>query len=250
VDGEHHDDEGTTATAVEPGSDETKRGTVTGRESSKRPAWETATIGELEGPKGQSLIRKHFGIRSFGVNGWTAHEAGAIVIDEHDERPSGHEELYVVATGHARFTVDGTEVDAAAGALVFVREPASTRGAVATQGGTTVVSIGGKPGEAFEPRAWETNRDVFALFDRGDFAGARRLLEESLEEYADKSVLLYNLACAEAQLGETTSALDHLAGALRERPTLRENAREDDDLATLRDDSRFEELVKDPKTPG
>src|SRR5689334_4143525 len=117
-------------------------------------AYETARIGELERDDGWSPIRKRFGIQAFGVNAWTVDEAGATLISEHDEVPSGHEELYLVVAGRATFTVDGDELDAPAGTLVFVRDPAAKRGAVAAEGGTTVLIVGARPGAAYRPRAW------------------------------------------------------------------------------------------------
>jgi tetratricopeptide (TPR) repeat protein len=206
-------------------------------------AFETAQLDDLERPDGWSPIRLHFDVQSFGINAWAAHEADATVIPEHDEQPSGHEELYLVTAGHATFTVEGERVDAPSGTIVFVRDPAVTRGAVAREPGTTVLSVGGKPGEAFRPKSWETNRDVLPLFDSGQHAEAKRLLTDALERYDDRGDLLYNLACAEAQLGETEAALDHLRAALRESPSLAEQAPEDADLEPIRADPRFAEIV-------
>ena len=177
------------------------------------------------------------------VNAWTAREAGAPVIPEHHEQPTGHEELYLVTAGHATFTIQGDEVDAPAGTLVFVRDPAAARGAVAREAGTTVLSVGGKSGEAYRPRSWETNRDVFPLLDSGRHAEAKRLLTDALDRYDDRSTIFYNLACAEVGLGETDAALEHLRAAIGERPSLAEDARGDADLEPLRDDPRFAEIV-------
>jgi tetratricopeptide (TPR) repeat protein len=206
-------------------------------------AFETARIDELERPDGWSPLRLHFDVRAFGINAWTAHEADEPVIPEHHEQPSGHEELYLVTSGHATFTVNGEQIDAPSGTIVFVRDSAATRGAVAREPGTTVLSLGGQPGEAFRPRSWETNRDVFALLDSGEHAEAKRVLTEALERYDDRGTLFFNLACAEAQLGETEAALEHLAAALRESPSLADDAREDAELEPIRADPRFAELV-------
>jgi hypothetical protein len=64
-----------------------------------------------------AYIRSHFGVLSFGMTAAVADEPGT-VISEHDEVGSGspqHEELYFVADGHAKFVVDGDEIDAPAG---------------------------------------------------------------------------------------------------------------------------------------
>jgi tetratricopeptide (TPR) repeat protein len=205
--------------------------------------YETARIADLERADGWSPIRRHLDVQAFGINAWTAHEPGAGIIPEHDEQPSGHEELYLVVAGRASFTVGGEEVDAPAGTIVFVRNPKATRSAAALDPGTTVLAVGGRPGEAYRPRAWETNADVFAMLDSGRHEEAKHVLIEALDRYEDRGTLLYNLACAEAQLGETDAALDHLGAAVQERPSLAESARDDDDLEPIRDDPRFEDLV-------
>lgn len=205
--------------------------------------YETATVGGLELADGWSPIRRTFDIRAFGVNAWTGHRAGDVVIPEHDELPSRHEELYLVTSGKATFTVDEDVVEAPAGTLVFVREPSVRRGAAAAEPETTILALGGEPGVAFAPRAWELNSEVLALFDRGDYAGAKTLLAQHLEHYADGSSVLYNLACAEARLGEIEPALDHLRRAFCERPSLRADARRDEDLTPLHANQEFAAIV-------
>jgi tetratricopeptide (TPR) repeat protein len=206
-------------------------------------AMKTAGIDELARDDGWSPVRMHFGVQSFGVNAWTASEVGGRLIGEHDEAPSGHEELYLVTAGHATFTVDGETIDAGPGTVVFVADPSSKRSAIAQEAGTTVFAVGGKPGEAFKPRAWETNAQVLPLFATGEYEELKRVLAEAIDRYDDNEALLYNLACAEGQLGETDQALEHLTAALAGRPDLIDLARGDDDLAPLRDDPRFAELV-------
>ena len=89
-------------------------------------------------------IRRRLGIRSFGTNGYTSERVGGWVVEEHVEG-SGHEELYVVVSGRARFTLDGEELDAPAGTIVFLPENDVTRKAVAEEEGTTVLAFGGWP---------------------------------------------------------------------------------------------------------
>ena len=65
---------------------------------------------------------------AFGVNAVIGN-AGDEMIEEHHEldseenRTNGHQELFAVMTGHAVFKVDGEEIDAPAGTVVFVRDP-------------------------------------------------------------------------------------------------------------------------------
>jgi hypothetical protein len=105
-------------------------------------------------------LRHHLGVGAFGVTAWVAAAAGDPAVERHDEAPAedgetGHEELYVVMKGAARFTVDGEEIDAPAGTLVFISDPALTREAVATADDTVVLAIGAARGVAFEPSDWE-----------------------------------------------------------------------------------------------
>src|SRR5262249_30213470 len=127
--------------------------------------------------------------------------------------------------------------------LVFVRDPAEKRGALAVEAGTTVLALGGKPGAAYQPRAWETNVDVFPMFEEGRYEEIKELLTDSLGRYQDPGTIRYNLACAEAQLGNSDAALGHLAAALEERPDLAPGAGSDADLASLRNDPRFARIV-------
>src|SRR6478735_1434252 len=204
----------------------------------------TATIAELaRDGDGWSPLRMHLDVRSFGVNAWTASEAGAQLVGEHDEVTSGHEELYLITTGSATFTVDGEEVKAAAGTVVFVPEPTTKRAAVADEAGTTVFAVGAQADAVFRPRAWEQNASVFPLFGEGDYNGAKRALTEALDQYEDREGLLYNIACAEARLGETEAAIGHLGESIALRPSFAELARNDEDLDAIRDDPRFGEIV-------
>jgi uncharacterized cupin superfamily protein len=107
-------------------------------------------------------LRIHFGISSFGVNAFNQPEPGKPVINEHSESDTRHEELYYVARGHATFIVEGEDVDAPEGTLVYVPDPAAMRSAVAHVGGTTVVCLGGTPGEAFAVSDWERKYDAAA----------------------------------------------------------------------------------------
>jgi tetratricopeptide (TPR) repeat protein len=196
----------------------------------------------IKGPNGWSPIRRELDVQSFGINAWTRTE-GETLVGDHDEEGSGQEELYIIIAGSARFTVDGDDLEAPAGTAVFVGDPASKRTAIALEDGTTVVVIGGKAGEAYIAGAWEVNIDVFQLFQQDKIPEAKQMITDALARYEDRGILTYNLACAEARLGETDSAVEHLRTALELRPRLATLAGEDTDLDAIRDDPRFAELV-------
>jgi hypothetical protein len=106
------------------------------------------------------LVRRHFDVRAFGVNAATG-DAGDEMIEPHHEaddeqnETNGHEELFVVMSGHAVFTVDGETLDAPAGTIVFVREPTLIRSARALADGTAIVAVGGPSGVPYEVSRWE-----------------------------------------------------------------------------------------------
>ena len=89
-------------------------------------------------------VRDHLGISAFGVNAFLGAQPGDRVVELHEER-AGHEELYVVVRGSARFRIDGAEHDVPAGSVVLVA-PGSTREAFAGEPGTAVLVVGGTPG--------------------------------------------------------------------------------------------------------
>jgi tetratricopeptide (TPR) repeat protein len=204
--------------------------------------WSVARLDEIERIGGWAPVRAHFGIEAFGVNAWFGDE-GAAVIPDHEETPSGHEELYLVIAGHATFTVNGEEVDAPMGTIVFVRDPAAQRGAKALEAGTTVLTVGGEPGKAYAVRGWEANAKIIPYFESGEFAEAKRLIEEALEENPDAAGLIYNLACAEARLGNTGAAVGALKRAIELHDGFRQYVATDDDLESIRDHPDVQRLV-------
>jgi hypothetical protein len=193
----------------------------------------TLRIDEIEGlPVVGTLswkpVRRPLGITAFGVNAYTAANAGDEVVEEHTETALGHEEIYVVLRGHATFTVDGEEVDAPWGTIVYLDDPAQKRHAVAKEAGTTVLAVGGVPGK-HEPSPWEYFFPALPAYNGGDWDEARRILEEALQE-KDHSAIRYTLACVEARAGNGERALE-LLERCDERH--RERAKTDEDFAGL-----------------
>ena len=208
---------------------------------------EVAHLDDLE-PQSRLYLRRHFDIASFGIGAYVADEPGDEVIEEHDETGSlagGHEELYLVLRGRATFFVDGDEIDAPPGTLVFVGDPATRRKATAQEPGTTVLALGGVPGEAFRPAPWESIAGFDEPLSQGDYDGARQILDRRLEQYPRNVGIHFNLACVESLAGRKDAALEHHREAVtRGDERMLRLARTDDDLVPLREDPRFEELVR------
>ena len=178
-------------------------------------------------------LRKHLGITAFGVNAYTATEAGQDVVEEHSEERLGHEELYVVVSGRATFVLDGDEVEVPAGSAVFLRDPAVKRYARAEEPGTTVLAVGGKPGQ-HEVSAWEYFFAAYPKADAGDHDGALAEIDAGLAAKPDHPPLLYHRACLLARAGHVDEARPYLERALELDPDLRRWADEDEDLQALR----------------
>jgi tetratricopeptide (TPR) repeat protein len=177
-------------------------------------------------------LRRHFGITAFGVNAYTATEAGQDVVEDHTEEQVGHEELYVVLSGSATFVLDGVESLVPAGSVVFIGAPAVRRYARAEEPGTTVLAIGGRPG-AHEVSAWEHVFAAYGVF--GDDPGrAVSELEAALAERPDHPAFSYHLACMYARLGRLDDARTALDRAIELDPTREQLAEKDEDLKALR----------------
>jgi hypothetical protein len=192
-----------------------------------------------------SAVRAHFDIRAFGTNAYTANEPGDDVVEPHTERADapggGHQELYFVARGRARFTLDGDTIDAPAGTYVFVRDPGVHRHAVAEEAGTTVLSFGGPP--TFEPSAWEWSFAALAALDHGDGARARELIADGLRKHPESAGLHWALAAVRLAEDDRDGAIEALRATLERAPDAAAEIRADDRFAPLLGDPRFEELL-------
>jgi hypothetical protein len=187
-------------------------------------------------------VRHYLGITSFGINAWTAPNAGDRIINEHDESDYGEEELYFVQRGRAVFELDGRRVDAPTGTLVFVR-PRVKRTAFAEEGRTTVIAISGVPGKAYEPEGWEVWAPLRPLYEAGDYAAVADRGREVVEANPQYAVPVYNLACCESLAGRKTEAIEHLRQAIDRSERLRDLAKEDSDFDPIRAEPAFKELV-------
>ena len=186
-------------------------------------------------------VRHEFGITSFGVNAWTGRQAGDRLINEHDEEGED-EELYMVIAGRARFQLGDDTVDAPAGTFVFAR-PGLTRTAFAEEPGTTLVAIGGRPGEVYEPSGFELWAPIAPLYQEGRYAEAADQAAPLADAHPEYSGLTYNTACLESLAGRPQQAIEHLRRAIERSERWREFARGDSDFDAIREEPGFRELV-------
>jgi len=188
-------------------------------------------------------VRRRLGITAFGIQAFGA-PAGGRVIGEHDETPlgeTGQEELYIVLRGAATFEIDGEVVEAPTGAFVQV-QPSAKRKATATEDGTTILVVGGIPGEAYRP-APEEVIEAFAAYSAGDYETALAKQRIGAEKRPDNPVDRFNAACFAARAGNADEAIEFLRQAVEINERVRELMAGDEDLDSIRDDPRFAELA-------
>jgi tetratricopeptide (TPR) repeat protein len=191
-------------------------------------------------------VRRTLGVRAFGINAYSAQEAGQQVVEEHDELGGGagrHEELYIVLEGRATFTIDGEEIDAPAGTLVFLPDPASKRVAYAAEPETTVLAIGAPVGRPFGVSPWEYSFEAQPAYSAGDYDRAYDIAAAGLADHPQNATLHYNLACYRAMGGHHDEAIALLRQAFELDPATREWAASDTDFDPLRGDERFDRLL-------
>jgi tetratricopeptide (TPR) repeat protein len=187
-------------------------------------------------------VRHHLGIRAFGVSAWTGREAGARIINEHDEADDENEELYVVTQGRATFELDGERQEAGAGTFVFV-PPGVKRTAFAEEPGTTIVAVGAVQGKGFEPHGYDVWAPLKELYDAGDYAGVADRGRAAIEAEPQYPDAMYSLACCESLAGRKDDALRHLRRSIELSERFRSFARNDSDFEPIRDEPAFRELV-------
>ena len=210
---------------------------------------ETTRVAQLDDIEGYSdegrptwrPIRTALGVHAFGINAWEATEPGQQLIGEHDEvgaGAGGHEEVYVVTSGRARFTVDG--------------RPIRPRRARSSSSGPGEHALGhgrgaghGRPGRGRQARRGVQRLAVGALgrgaplledpgVGAGD-RGARRPARRAAGQRRD--ALQPRLRRGTGRSGR--GAIVHLQRAVELDPRFRDHAQTDPDLESLRGDARF-----------
>lgn len=197
-----------------------------------------------DGRCGYRPVRHHFGITSFGVTAWVGASAGDPIINEYDEGSEPAEELFVVVSGRAIFEVEGEEVEAAPGTLIFTPQ-GTRRTAVAAEPATTILVFDGTPGKAYDATGWELWAPLRPLYDNGEHAELRARLQDAISANPQYPMLVYNLACSESLSGHMADAIEHLRSAVGVSDKLRADAREDSDFDAIRDEPSFKALISE-----
>jgi hypothetical protein len=91
-------------------------------------------------------LQHALGIDTFGANVFVARSADQLLVEEHDERESGQQELYVVLEGSASFELDGEEMRMERGDALAVTDPGVRRRARALAAGTRLLVVGSADG--------------------------------------------------------------------------------------------------------
>ena len=91
-------------------------------------------------------LQHAMGIETFGVNVFVANRLDQMLVEEHDERQSGQQELYVVLEGSALFRLDEEQARLDCDTAVAVTDPSVRRSAKALVAGTTLLVIGASGG--------------------------------------------------------------------------------------------------------
>ncbi len=87
-------------------------------------------------------LQHALGIDTFGANIFVATHGEQTLVEEHDERESGQQELYLILAGQAIFELDGESVRVGASTAVAVTDPSVRRSAKASAAGTTLLVVG------------------------------------------------------------------------------------------------------------
>ena len=86
------------------------------------------------------------GIETFGANVFVSEHADQLLVEEHDERESGQQELYLVLDGSAVFELDGEGAQVERGEALAVTDPNVRRRARALNAGTMLLVVGSANG--------------------------------------------------------------------------------------------------------
>jgi hypothetical protein len=87
-------------------------------------------------------VQHALGIDTFGANVFVAGHDEQQLVEAHDERESGQQELYLLLDGAAVFVLDGEETRLERGDALAVTDPRVSREARAQTAGTMLLVVG------------------------------------------------------------------------------------------------------------
>jgi hypothetical protein len=199
--------------------------------------WTAVSLDDVEAVpwEGTELVwrplRHALGTRIVGMGAYTADRAGQEVVEGHDEGGDGrgHEEVYVVLRGRARFTLGDEQLDAPAGTFVLVR-PGTYRRAVAQEPGTAVLALGGPA--TFEPSAseWIERARPHA---RTDPQRAREIVDELKAVKPGSPGVQIAEALLKLAANDRKAAQEILTALVQSEPALKKPLAADPDLGPL-----------------
>ena len=87
-------------------------------------------------------LQHALGIDTFGANVFVARHEGQLLVEEHDERESGQQELYLLLDGSAVFDLDGEEARLGRGDVLAITDPSVRRSGKALTARTSLLVVG------------------------------------------------------------------------------------------------------------
>lgn len=205
-------------------------------------AWSAVELDDLEAIdwRGSGItwrpVRRVLDTNIIGIAAFTAERSGELVIERHTEVDDGrgHQEVYIVLRGRARFVIDGIEVEAPSGTLLRV-DPQARREAVALEAHTAVLALGGEATFEVSGSEWiERARPHI----RTDPARAREIIDDLRRERPDDRAGEVGEALLAIGTGNERRARAIVAELCDGRPELREVLAKDPDLGALLPDQR------------
>ena len=194
-------------------------------------AWPRSSTSQRSSTRnGWSPLRRELDVQAFGINAWTRRRRRTRSSASTTRRRAGTRSSTSSPPAARSSRSTARRLDARTGTVVFVRDPASKRTAVAAEAGTTVVSVGGKAGEAYEPlRLGGERAGLRALRARADRRGAKEMVTDGARSVRESRGAALQPRVRRGAAGRDR-ARARAPGARRSRcaPSLSELARDDE----------------------
>lgn len=176
-------------------------------------------------------MRWALGAEIVGMAVFTGELPGEAVIEPHNEVDDGrgHQEIYVVIRGEARFVLDGVEVEAPAGTFLRV-DPDVDRTATAADPDTAILALGGESAFRASGSEWiERARPHIGT----DPVRAREIIDDLQRELPGDRAGDVGEALMAIARGDEPRARAIIAGLVTALPELRGVLQRDPDLSAL-----------------